>query len=399
MTTTKKHILICASDYFPRIGGAEVAVKEITEHLSDVYTFSLIAPRLEKTLLKEETIGSVRVYRVGFGGLLGKVCFPFIGVWKGLHIHREHPVHLLWGIMASWGGIMAARLHAKTNIPFVLTMQEGDEEEHLMRYVRGNRFLYNFFIRWWYQLPIREATGLTAISEYLQKRAQSAGAKVPITIVPNGADIARFRKGVSDHEKQLIRQSLGLGFDATVLLNVSRLVEKNNVADTISSLAHMPETYHLVVLGAGFLKESLRTHARTLGVEKRVHLVGRVEHEQVPTYMSIADVFVRTPHSEGFGNVFIEAMAAGIPVVATPVGGIPDFLVDPRTNVGKVAPTGIFAEPGNPKSIAEGVGVLMRKKELRETIVQDAQELVVEKYDWSRIAGMMGRVFDKTLQI
>ena len=104
----------------------------------------------------------------------------------------------------------------------------------------------------------------------------------------------------------------------------------------------------------------------------------------MPPYLHISDIFVRPSLSEGLGNSFLEAMAAGIPVIATPVGGIPDFLVDGET--------GLFCEVNNPHSIAQKVEKLIKDRESRDYIIKNAREMVLQKYSWERVAGEMREV-------
>ena len=87
---------------------------------------------------------------------------------------------------------------------------------------------------------------------------------------------------------------------------------------------------------------------------------------------------MRPSLSEGLGNSFIEAMAAGVPVIGTQVGGIPDFLRDKET--------GFFCEVRNPKSIAEKVKEILENNELRANVIKNAQELVTKNYDWDLVA-------------
>ena len=115
----------------------------------------------------------------------------------------------------------------------------------------------------------------------------------------------------------------------------------------------------------------------------------------MPKYLKVSDIFIRPSRSEGLGNSFLEAMAAGIPVIATPVGGIPDFLLDPAKNPDH-EPTGYFCEVDNPQSIATQVNKILSDEALRTRIIRNAKKLVTEKYDWSLIAhDMKEKVFDK----
>ena len=115
--------------------------------------------------------------------------------------------------------------------------------------------------------------------------------------------------------------------------------------------------------------------------------LGLVLPDQVPKYLAISDIFVRPSISEGLGNVFLEAMAVGVPIIGTPVGGIPDFL--------KHEETGLFCKPNNPKSIAEAVKKILENKELQEKLIDNGKELVKRKYDWDIIAEQMNKIFRK----
>ena len=95
--------------------------------------------------------------------------------------------------------------------------------------------------------------------------------------------------------------------------------------------------------------------------------------------------------SEGFGNVFVEAMAAGVPVVATPVGGIVDFLRDGET--------GWFCQAGQPESIAAKMEYILneRNKEEVERVVAKAKEMVEKEYTWDKVVEQMRSIFQGLL--
>lgn len=155
------------------------------------------------------------------------------------------------------------------------------------------------------------------------------------------------------------------------------------MGDIIEALEYLPENVKLLIIGCGALEPSLRSKVKAQMLEARIYFAGFVSHEKLPPYLWASDIFVRPSRSEGMGNSFIEAMAAGLPVIATPVGGIADFLRDGET--------GLFCEVGNPKSIAQKVEKLMKDSESRKYIVENASRMVALRYDWHLIAEQMKR--------
>ena len=143
-------------------------------------------------------------------------------------------------------------------------------------------------------------------------------------------------------------------------------------------------------MGIGEEGTRLQKLASDLGLGDRVKFLGFVNHENIPDYLSICDIFIRPSRSEGFGNSFIEAMAARLPVIATPVGGIPDFIDDNET--------GVFCAPNNPQSIVKSINLLIQDRELREKIVSNAYNRVNERYGWDNVSMQMKAVFDRAVE-
>lgn len=362
-----------------------MAIREITKRLPEA-DFDLITARLNPNYSRFEKVGNVGVYRVGFGFSLDKFLLPFLGCIRALILHRRHSYDAVWGVMASYGSIAAAFFKIwRWRIPMVLTLQEGDEEKHLKRYVLGNDFLYRILIKPWYVLPLCKADFITVISKHLENRARAAGVSAPIEIIPNGVDIEKFSQNFTAEEKNALRARFGFKPEDVLVISVSRLVKKNGLIDLVKAAVLLPPDYKVLVVGAGPLKEKLEKEIFELGLSGRVVLSGPAPIDEIPLFMKAADVFVRPSLSEGFGNVFTEAFAAGLPVVATPVGGIPDFLEDKKT--------GIFCGVSDPTDIALKVGMAVKDKELRHAIINNAKEIVREKYSWDKIAKSMDGVF------
>ena len=376
-------ILVFSVAFHPFIGGAEIAVKEITDRNPDI-EFHLVTVNLDGKQLKEEKIGNVFVYRVGSGSL-GKLFFPFFGLVKGLSLHSKHTFSATWSILAGYSGFAALFFkYLKPNVPFILNLQEGDPIEYIKRQVW---FVYPLFVQ-----IFRKADRIQAISNYLADFARSMGARVTILVIPNGVDVSQFSKEFPVQELESLKTKLGKKSGDTFLVTSSRLVLKNGVEDVISALTFLPQNVKFLILGTGPLEAELKRLARKLDLLDRVIFQGFVDQNDVPKYLKISDIFIRPSLSEGMGISFIEAMSARIPVIATPVGGIPDFLKDPSADLRKA--TGLFCEVQNPKSIAEIVNKLISDPALGETITSNAHNLVKEKFDWNLVAkDMREKVF------
>ncbi len=392
-----KKILIFSVAYYPRfVGGDEVAVKEITDRLDPAeYEFHLITLRFDKNLSKEERIGNVFIHRLGFVGEVkesadsvrfplhyNKYLYPFIGVWKARELSKKHNFLFVWSIMANYAGFAALffkLLRPKTH--FVLNLQEGDPFEHYKRRVGLLHPLH--------KMIFKKADTVTALSNYLVKWAKDMGFKGEPVIVPNGVHVEEFSRGISKEEKIKIREKLGLKEEDVALVTTSRLVIKNGVGDVIKSLTSLPSNVKFVIFGEGYLEEKLKLEVRNSKLETRVIFRGFLDHKEMPKYLKACDIFIRPSLSEGFGNSFIEAMASGLAVIATPVGGIVDFLRDGET--------GYFCKPEDPENIAETVKRVVTDPN-KNQIIENAKRMVAEKYDWDQISLKMKEIFD-TVQL
>jgi glycosyltransferase involved in cell wall biosynthesis len=374
-----KRILIFSVAYHPFVGGAEVAVKEITDRVGGI-EFDMITLNLDGKQKTEERIGNVNVYRIGKQGKFSKLMYPFAASRLAKKLHDEKKYDAIWSIMASFSGFAANFFKKKhPEVPYILTLQEGDPIDYIKKQVR--------FVYPWFNEIFTEANKVQAISKYLADWAKTMGVTTHVSVIPNGVDLKLFTAPISQPEVTALENELGKKTGDVFLVTTSRLVEKNAVGDVIKSLVHLSSHIKLLVIGDGELRAELETLAKNGEVSNRVIFLGNKEYKDIPKYLKVSDIFVRPSLSEGMGNSFIEAMAAGIPIIATPVGGIPDFLKD--ISEGSAQATGLFCHVSHPQSIAEQVKKLMDNRELRDHIVANAQKLVQDNYDWSHIADRM----------
>jgi glycosyltransferase involved in cell wall biosynthesis len=392
----KKKILIFSLAYYPKhIGGAEVAIKEITDRLSsDEYEFHLVCNRYDSTLLKEEKIGNVVVHRIGFStknpGMadlrklplhLNKIWYQWGAYLAAKKLHKQYHFDAVWAMMAHSTGVPAAKFK-KTfpGVKYVLTLQEGDKPEYIEKKMRlfGQAFNDAFL----------QADAIQVISTFLGKWAKQKGFAGEPILVPNAVDTARFTKVYQKEELAAVRHELGASPDEVLLVTTSRLVEKNATDVVIRALAELPEKYTFIIFGTGPDEEMLRSLVAQLKLESRVVFYGHLDHAVMPKYLKACDIFIRPSRSEGMGNSFVEAMAAEIPVIATQEGGIADFLFDAIKNP-DVPATGFAVAVDSPQEIKAAVLRIMEDEAATMRTVATAKAMALLKYDWNLIAKRM----------
>jgi len=396
----KKKILIFSTAYYPFVGGAEVAVKEITERLGADFEFDMITARLDSKIPKQEKIGNVRVFRIGIGNkIIDKLWLAFFCHRLALKLYQQNNYDCVWAIMASYGGLSASKFIAKikgrrlpsaTATPkFLLTLQEGDSPEHIARRTR--------FIKKQFKNIFQRADYIQCISHYLAEWAKKMGALCPIEVIPNGVDTAHFSQIYPETELNELKKKLNKVNDK-FLITTSRLVLKNACDDVIKVLKFLPKDIKFIILGEGPDRKMLEKLAETEGVANRVIFLGLINHDILPKYLRVADIFIRPSLSEGLGNSFLEAMAVGLPVIATQKGGIADFLFDAVKNPDKNA-TGWAVNPRDPRGIAEKVKDILDHPSKTAETVAAAKKMVFEKYDWSVIAkDAREKIFEKLMK-
>lgn len=399
-------ILIFSLTYFPtRVGGAEVAIKEITNRLaSRDLSFDLITLRIDSRLPELEKDGAVTVHRIGptadirelsgtvpFKIKLAKALYPFLAYAYAHRLDKEARFNGIWAMMAAYAGFAALFFKLRhPEVPYLLSLQEGDPIPHILGRVRFVRPLFNRIFT--------KADSIQAISTYLADWARAMKYAGPLAVVPNAVDTERFFVRLSPEERERIRAELGADATTTLMVTTSRLVHKNAVDDVIRALPEMPSSVQFLVLGTGPDEHALRALAASCGVAKRVTFMGQVRQDDLPRLLAACDIFVRASRSEGMGVSFLEAFAAGLPVIATQEGGIADFLFDEKRNP-DTPTTGWAVTANTPSDIRDAVLDIMQRSDKVARVTKHALALVRERYDWATVAARMREVFNDVFKI
>jgi phosphatidylinositol alpha-1,6-mannosyltransferase len=298
-------------------------------------------------------------------------------VWAGIYREAGRAIRLRRPDLIHAGQILETGLAAllfrrKYGIPYVVHTY-GEE--------------INYYARWeltrgWMRAVLREAAAVTTISNYTAERIRRlelfAG---PISLLYPGATLSRFT-GTSG---QAVRERYGLG-DAPVLLTVARLLPRkghDRVLDALPQIrAQVPGVRYLVV-GSGMTETYLRDLVKRKNLDDAVVFTGPVPHSQIPDCFAAADLFIHPNREtadgdvEGFGIVFLEAGASGVPVIGGNSGGTPDAIRDGET--------GYLVDPNNVAEIAERTVRLLTDPELRRRMGEGGRAWAA-RFTWDAAA-------------
>lgn len=216
---------------------------------------------------------------------------------------------------------------------------------------------------------VRNATRVFSVSDSLRQLLIDEGVSPEqIHVIGNGVDLIKFQP-IDRHQA---RHDLGLPDTAKVLVSVGGLVERKGFHRVIEVLLmlirQVPDLYYLVVGGAspeGDMSMALRQQVHHLGLDAHVIFTGPLPPERLCVPLSAADVFVLATRNEGWANVFLEAMACGLPVVTTEVGGNAEVVCSPEL--------GMLVPFGDSEALRSAIAAALEQHWDRQKIIAYAQ--------------------------
>ena len=325
--------------------------------------------------------------------------------WEGSlkairQVHQQNPIDIIWSQSAG-GRFYVLNAREEMKIPCVVIMHgtlkmELNSRLPRLNTLRGIASLGLFstkaipeYFHWRKTVPFVDhfiaaspATGKSAI--------ETMGIDISdLTVVSNGIDTNLFIPDVE--QGWLVRQKLQIPPESKLLITSSRLSDEKGIHLAIKALAALPDNVHLIVVGEGSARKYLQNMAIDLGLTGRVCFLGLIPNHELPMYLQASDVYLM-PTMRDEGGVplaLLEAMASGLPVVATNIGGIPTAVIHEKT--------GLLFGMGNCDALIANTQRLLTDPQFAQAMEKAARQQVVNQFSANHMVNQIFAVFIKTI--
>lgn len=376
-------IAVFTNCYHPLVNGVVGAVSLLRKGFMELgHQVDIFAPKFDDYI-----DGEPGIYRYPAVDLTRKVKYPvaipysskIARVLKDMDfdiIHSHHPFVL---------GPLALKLARSRKRPIVYTFHtQYDQYTHYVP-------LPSPLVRWFSKNQVRRfAQGVDQITTPADTAKQiliKYGVTNDIKVIPNPTDLSKFQKADGDRVKKEYQLS-----KEKVLINIGRIAPEKNLELLLESfriiLSKATEPVKLMIVGDGPALKGLKQLASELGIGEKVIFTGMVDPALVPNYLAAADLFVMTSKSEVKPLAQLEALAAGVPIVAVSAAGANDTITSGRNGL---------LVPENTEAIAGGVLDLAFNPERLANFKHEALQ-TAERYSHVRIAEEYLRLFNEVLQ-
>ncbi len=362
-------LFVIAADINPGdFGGAEYHLIEVLKRISPrfekVTLFLGSSSKIKELFPKPTNIEFVTITYPRITNFVG-ILYIIFALPKIVRYYFHDKPEIVWAKQEFPQGVIGAILKKFGKFKLIVTSQSArlykDElvAVGLPKIIAG---VFSYLAKLLVSVSFKNADVVSAVSSFSAGESKSLGATKTV-IIPNGIDLEKFKPTNS------------LRKNPFVIVSTSSLIPRNGLDVLINACNNLPKTFNwrLEIAGIGPEADNLRKMA-----SDKVSLLGYVENSKIPKLLRDANLFVRVSRAEGFGSSFLEAMAVGLPVIATPVGGIVDFVKDGKT--------GFLVEPEDRIGLTDKILYIFKNPKKVREVCQAAEILVRKNYNWDTIA-------------
>ena len=371
-------LLFLNYEYPPLGGGAANATEYLLREYAGMPDLEvhLVTSAVGREYVREDIDGRVVVHRIPIGKDASDLHHQSRGdlfsyTMKGYLfarklIRKEANFDLIHAFFSVPCGAMAFLLRLEFRLPYIVSLRGADVPGYSERFT-----VIYAFVRPLVRCIWKFAAAVVANSRGLMELAKKTRPRQDIPVIPNGVNISEFSPSKEEPDDETVR-----------ILVVSRLTPRKGIRFLIRAMkllrGSLPErNTELMIAGGGDEEEALRTLAESEGASDQVRFLGRVPHEKLPDIYKQADIFCLPSLNEGMSNTVLEAIASGLPIVATVTGGTEELVTDGEN--------GYFVEMESPEDLAEKLGKLVVDPGIRVRMGA-ASRTRAESMSWHAVA-------------
>ncbi|MBI2340538.1 MAG: glycosyltransferase family 4 protein, partial [Deltaproteobacteria bacterium] len=396
-------LLFINYEFPPLGGGGGNANEQIARHLAALGHEVVVLTSRFKGLPREETRDGYRIVRIPTLRRYQEKCWVFeMAVFMFSSIFYAPKWARRWRpdrciAFFTLPSAPAAWVIKKIfGVPYIVSLRGGDVPGFLPEQLR----FYHRITAWLIRFLWKGAESIVANSEGLKRLALGTGRGLDIAIIPNGVDAGFFRNSVLSNDKipplapvepaqpalpvpPLTKGGRGDFETRNVfrILTAGRLTAQKGIDTLLQSFCRLKPSLkkpvQLWIVGDGPLRSSLEDLTADLGIRNDVFFLGWRDRETLKTFYSSADLFILPSLDEGMPNVVLEAMAMGLPIVATNVAGTRELVREGKN--------GYLVPPKNPEALADILSQLISRDDLLQEMSRQSR-LLARQYDWKAVA-------------
>ncbi|MCL4404625.1 glycosyltransferase family 4 protein [Candidatus Marsarchaeota archaeon] len=239
----------------------------------------------------------------------------------------------------------------------------------------------------WGRKIMKSSEAITAVSKNAMEVTVPKSMQGKAHVIPNGIDYALFKPGLDKEKTEAVKNSFGFGEGITVINNGRLTVQKGQeyLIKAVAELNMEGTKCNLVIIGRGPLEKRLWKLATALGIKERVRIISDIGEASLPYYYSASDIFVFPSLYEPAGVAMLEAVSAGLPTIATRIGGIPETLKE----------YGEYIKVKDSKSISAAIAKVSADiGHYRNLSIKCRENVIIKEHDWDAIAEKYNEVFE-----
>jgi L-malate glycosyltransferase len=384
-------ILFLNYEYPPLGGGAATASSNIMREFSKIpdLEVDLVTSSHDESFHLENLASSIKIHKLPIGknqknlhfqSKKDLLVYSWKAYWYSKKLIKKNSYQLTHSFFSVPCGFLSLLFKWQYKIPYIISLRGADVPGYAERF----SWLYTF-LKPLIKFIWKKADAVVSNSEGLKDLALKSKPDQKIDIIHNGTDIQNFKPDDNIKNKEKFIVTLG----------GSRVAARKGIRYLIEAVRELSQKYpqiYVTIIGEGSEKESLENLAEKLKIKDKINFLGwvdyKVEYKKIASYYQEASVFVLPSLNEGMSNAMLEALASGLPILATDTGGTRELVQDGEN--------GFIIKMRDSKDIADKIEILIKDENLCRRMGENSRRKA-ESMSWEKVAGEYNDLYKKVI--